>query len=70
VDPVDRKRGVTPILSNECPDKSSGRSVSPIGFFLDLQLDFSGGFDDRGLRGSDEKMRYDFTNVLPDWPLL
>ena len=44
--------------------------VPPIGSFLRRQQDFPNGFDDRGLKGSDEKMRHDLTNAIPDWPLL
>ena len=53
VDPADRNRAVTPIPSNDCSDKSSGRSVPPIGSFLGRQQDFPSGVDDRGLKGSD-----------------
>jgi hypothetical protein len=38
VDPADHNRAVTPIPSNDCSDKSSGRSVPPIGSLADSKI--------------------------------
>lgn len=70
VDPADRNRAVTPIPSNDCSDKSSGRSVPPIGSFLGRQQDFPGGFDDRGSREVMRKCAMISPNAILDWPLL
>jgi hypothetical protein len=41
-----------------------------LALFLGRQQDFSSGFDDGRLKGSDEKMRYDSPNAIPDCPLV
>src|SRR5258705_5728618 len=61
VDPADRNRAVMRIPANDCSDKSSGRSVSPISSFLGRQQAFRSGFVDRGSKEMMTKCRHDLT---------
>ena len=54
VDPADRNRTIALI-------SLQGDQFPRSALYLGCQQDFPGGFDDRGLKGSDEKMRHDFT---------